>query len=79
MKHDTFLKKIPPLCLGIAALLTTACSQQAPEPTTTKSGKPNHIWSDQVGVLHEAQDVAKHANELQAIKDSRLQERKRGY
>ncbi len=78
MKQDTFLKKIRPACIGIAVLLTSACSEQTPEPAA-QSGKPNHIWSDQVGVLHEAQDVAKHANELQALKDARLRDRNSGY
>ena len=77
MKQDTFLKKIPALCLGIAVLLTGACSQQASEPTA-KRGKPSHIWSDQVETLHTAQDVAKQTNELQAAKDLRLRERHSG-
>ena len=78
MKQDTFLKKIPAVCLGVAALLTSACSQQAPEPTA-KRGKPSHIWSDQVETLYEAKEVAKQVNELQAIKDMTLQERRGGH
>ncbi len=77
MKQDRFLKKIPAVCLGVAALLTSACSQQATEPTA-KRGKPSHIWSDQVETLHTAQDVAKQTNELQAAKDLRLRERHSG-
>ncbi len=74
MKHDTFLKKLRPAFIGVAVLLTSACSQQAPEPTAQR-GKPSHIWSSQVEALHTAQDVAKHTNELQAVKDMRLRER----
>ncbi len=77
MKQDRFLKKILAVCLGIAVVLTGACSQQASEPTA-KRGKPSHIWSDQVETLHTAKDVAKYTNDLQAAKDTRLRERHGG-
>jgi len=54
-------------------LLTSACSQ-APQ-TTAPSGKPSHIWSDQVDTLHQAKEVADYASELQAIQEARLRER----
>ena len=77
MKQDRFLKKISAVCLGISALLTSACSEQTTEPTA-RGGKPSHIWSDQVETLHTAQDVAEHTNEIQAVKDLRLRERHGG-
>ncbi len=74
MKQDTSLKKVRPACIGIAVLLTSACSQQASEPAA-QSGKPSHIWSDQVETLHTAKDVANQVNEFQAAKDLRVRER----
>jgi hypothetical protein len=73
MKQDTYLKILRPAAIGITVLFTSACSQ-APE-TTAPSGKPKHVWSDQVEALHEAKEVANYANELQAIQEGRLRER----
>ena len=53
-------------------LIFAACSDDS--PPAKPSDKPTHVWSDQVENLHQAKEVAKFAEDSQALEAQRIKD-----